>query len=283
MGHAVPTATTNRARILGVVALVVGVVGAIVLWVLASKRYDDAVADLAPAPVGCDTTLVFDRTGTYTFFVETTGEVGEIDGDCDGDDREYEFDGDETPRVELTLVDDNGDEVDLDRASGPSYDQGGASGSGVRTADIEDTGAYVLRVDSEEDEFMVRVGRDPSSGVVPMRVGRSRVAGGGARPRPDRPDPRAAPGEGPEPAVAGVDRWPPLTGAALSADGAAVRQPAGAAAVRDAAGVAAAGGAGADPRWPAPSADPTAGLTRSRRSRRPPSRYSRRMTVTTRP
>ena len=110
------------------------------------QRYDDAVADLAPAPDGCDTTLVFDRTGTYTFFVETMGEVGEIDGDCDGDDKEYDFNGDETPRVDLTLVDGDGDEVDLDRASGPSYDQGGASGSGVRTADIEDTGAYVLRV-----------------------------------------------------------------------------------------------------------------------------------------
>jgi hypothetical protein len=212
MGHAVPTATTNRARVLGIVALVIGVVGAIVLWMLASKRYDNAVADLAPAPVGCDTTLVFDRTGTYTFFVETMGEVGEIDGDCDGDDREYDFDGDETPRVELTLVDDDGDEVDLDRASGPSYDQGGASGSGVRTADIEDTGAYVLRVDSDDDEFIVRVGRDPTSGVVPMRVGAVAllVAGlvlgliGLTRGR--------RPAAGPEPAVAGGERWTPLTG-----------------------------------------------------------------------
>jgi hypothetical protein len=200
MGHAVPTATTNRARVLGIVALVVGVVGAIVLWMLASKRYDDAVADLAPAPVGCDTTLIFDRTGTYTFFVETTGEVGEIDGDCDGDDREYDFDGEETPRVELTLVDDNGDEVDLDRASGPSYDQGGASGSGVRTADIEDTGAYVLRVDSEEDEVMIRVGRDPSSGVAPMRVGVIGLTRG------------RRPAATPQPAVAGTERWTPLTG-----------------------------------------------------------------------
>ncbi len=212
MGHAVPTATTNRARILGIIALVVGVVGAIVLWMLASQRYDDAVADLAPAPVGCDTTLVFDRTGTYTFFVETMGEVGEIDGDCDGDDKEYDFNGDETPRVDLTLVDGDGDEVDLDRASGPSYDQGGASGSGVRTADIEDTGAYVLRVDSVDDEFMVRVGRDPTSGLVPMRVGAVAllVAGlvlgliGLTRGR--------RPAGGPEPAVAGVDRWTPLTG-----------------------------------------------------------------------
>jgi hypothetical protein len=182
----------------------------VVLWVLSTKRYDDAVADLAPAPVGCETTLLFDRTGTYTFYVETSGEVGEIDGDCNGDDRTYEFDGDDEPRVQLTLVDDRGDEVDLDRASGPSYERGGSSGAGVRTADIEDTGAYVLRVDSEEDEVMVRVGRDPSSGVVPMRVGAVAllVAGlvlggiGLARSR----GPRF------EPAAGATERWPPLEG-----------------------------------------------------------------------
>ncbi len=213
MGHAVPTATTNRARLLGIVALAVGVVAAIVLWVLSTKRYDDAVSDLAPAPVGCDTTLVFDRTGTYTFFVETMGEVGEIDGDCDGDDKEYDFDGDQTPRVDLTLVDDDGDEVDLDRASGPSYDQGGASGSGVRTADIDDTGVYVLRVDSEEDEFIVRVGRDPASGVAPMRVGAGALLVAGlvlgliGLTRGRRP--------ATEPAAAGFDQWPPLTGPPL--------------------------------------------------------------------
>jgi hypothetical protein len=206
----VPSATTNRARILGIVALVLGVVAAVVLWVLSTKRYDDAVADLAPAPVGCETTLIFDRTGTYTFYVETSGQVDEIEGDCSGDDREYEFDGDETPRVQLTLVDDRGDEIDLDRASGPSYDRGGASGSGVRTADIDDTGAYVLRVDSDEDEVMVRVGRDPSSGVVPMRVGAiallvaGLVLGGIGLARGRHP--------GFEPIADTTGRWPPVDG-----------------------------------------------------------------------
>jgi hypothetical protein len=171
MAQAGPTATRNWARILGVLALVVGVVGAIVLWVASSKRYDDAVSDLAPAPVGCDTQLDFEHTGTYTFFVETAGSVGEIDGDCETDDRDYEFDGDETPRVELTLVDDDGDEVDLDRADGPSYDRGGSRGTAVRTAEIDATGEYVLRVSGEVDDVMVRVGQDPSSGVLAMRVG----------------------------------------------------------------------------------------------------------------
>ena len=119
-------AERGRARLLGVLALVVGVVGAVALWLLADKRYDDAVAELAPAPIGCDTTLVFDRTGTYTFFVETTGSVGEIDGDCETDDREYDLGDDDVPDVDLMLLDDDGEEIDLDRVDGPTYDRDGA-------------------------------------------------------------------------------------------------------------------------------------------------------------
>jgi len=155
---------------IGVIVLVVGVIGAVALWLLAGNRYDDAVDDLAPAPVGCDTTLQFERGGTYTFFVETTGAVGDLDGDCEADDRSYELDSDELPRVQLTLVGPGGDEVDLDRADGPSYDRGGSSGSGVRSVDIDDAGEYVLTVEAEEEDVVVRVGRDPGSGVGPMRV-----------------------------------------------------------------------------------------------------------------
>ena len=76
----------------------------LLLWWFAGHRYDEAVADLAPAPIGCDTTLVFDRTGTYTLFVETKGEVGEIDGDCDADDRTYDLGDEEPPDVELVAA-----------------------------------------------------------------------------------------------------------------------------------------------------------------------------------
>lgn len=164
---------------LGVIALAVGVLGAVVLWLLADKRYDDAVADLAPAPIGCDTTLVFDRAGTYTFFVETKGSVGEIDGDCDADDRSYDLGDGDPPRVGLTLLDQDGQEVDLDRADGPTYDRSGARGEGVNTVQIEDTGDYVLTANAEDGDAMIRVGRDPASGVTAMRVGAVAVLVGG--------------------------------------------------------------------------------------------------------
>ena len=121
---------------LGIVLIVAGVVAGVALWFGAGRRYDDAVAELAPAPIGCDTTLVFDETGTYTFFVETKGH-----------DRPHRrrlprptpaaTTSTGVPRVTLTLVDDDGDNVDLDRTSGPTYDRDGKHGTGVRSVDID--------------------------------------------------------------------------------------------------------------------------------------------------
>lgn len=164
----------RRFRLLGLGALVLAIVGALALWSVAGRRYDDAVEGLAPAPIGCDTTLVFDRQGTYTFFVETRGRVGDIEGDCDNDDRAYDVDG-EAPPVELTLVNAEGAEIDLDRADGPSYDRAGFMGTGVRTVDIEVEGDYVLRATSDVQDVMVRVGRDPANGVTAMRLGAGAV------------------------------------------------------------------------------------------------------------
>jgi hypothetical protein len=157
-------------RTLGIVVLVAGVVAAIAMWFGAGRRYDDAVGKLAPAPIGCNTTLVFDKTGTYTFFVETHGQIGRIEGDCQSDARTYEVDG--VPRVTLTLVDDDGDNVDLDRTSGPTYDRDGKQGTGVRSVDIDRTGTYVLSATADDDtEAVIRVGRDPAAGVAALRVG----------------------------------------------------------------------------------------------------------------
>lgn len=208
-------ARRSKARTFGLLGLVVGLLGAMLLWFLAGQRYDDAVADLAPAPVGCDTTLVFDRTGTYTFFVETKGAVGELDGDCGTDDRDYEFTGDGLPRVSITLRDDAGDEIELDRVSAPTYERGGSRGEAVRTARIDDEGDYTLTVDANADDIVVRVGRDPATGVTPMRggagallligLGAGAVALTAGRRRPAGP----APGPGPEPWRPVPDQAPP--------------------------------------------------------------------------
>lgn len=152
---------------LGVLAMVAGVI----LWIVAGVRYDRAVEDLAPAPVGCETTLEFEEPGTYTFFLETKGRVGDIEGDCSGTDREYEYEGDALPRVSLTLVDPEGREVDLDRVEGPSYDRAGRVGQAVREARVDTRGTYVLEVEANDPDVVVRVGKDPRQGVLPLRAG----------------------------------------------------------------------------------------------------------------
>jgi hypothetical protein len=160
-------------RVAGVSLLVLGVLAGVVLWVAASRRYDDAVNGLAPVPIGCTTTLEFERPGTYTFFVETKGSVDEIDGDCLTDDRSYDVDADDAPRVSLSLLDEGGSTLDLDRADGPSYDRAGRRGSGVRTVDIDETGEYELTATASSDDadILVRVGQDPASGVTALRAG----------------------------------------------------------------------------------------------------------------
>jgi hypothetical protein len=156
-------------RALGIVVIVAGVVAGVALWFAAGRRYDDAVASLAPAPIGCDTTLTFDRTGTYTLFVETKGHVGEIDGDCESAARDYDVAS--VPRVTLALVDADGQNVDLARASGPTYDRAGRRGEGIRAVRIDRTGTYVMTAEATNTEAMIRVGRDPARGVAAMRAG----------------------------------------------------------------------------------------------------------------
>ena len=183
------------------------------LWWFAGQRYDDAVADLAPAPIGCDTTLVFDRAGTYTFFLETTGTVGEIDGDCDTDDRSYDLGDDDPPALDVTLLDDR-------RRRGrprpsrrtelrPRRRHRAVASARPRSTRPATTCSRRTPTLATTPRSMIRVGRDPSSGVTAMRVGARRRAAGrpgasaccsGARPAADRAD---RPGGG-----RATEQWP---------------------------------------------------------------------------
>ncbi len=65
---------TGRGTVLfGLVVLLAGLGGAVVLYLLSQQRGDDAIRDLARAPVGCDTTLSFSDTGTFYVFIEHLG------------------------------------------------------------------------------------------------------------------------------------------------------------------------------------------------------------------
>jgi hypothetical protein len=165
-------ATTARRRgaaagalIGGILAIVGGIVVAIVLFAVADARVDDAVERLARAPSGCDTTLDVDDGGTYLLFVETQGSIDELEGGCDVA-SEYTMEG-QLPRVRLELTDPDGDEVDLDRVGDVTYDAAGYAGTAIRQVGLEQTGRYVLTVESPVD-VVVTIGRNPDDAAAPF-------------------------------------------------------------------------------------------------------------------
>lgn len=160
----------RRARLIaGIVVLVVGIGGAIGLWLAADSRLDAAVDGLARGPVGCDTVLDFDETGDYVVFIETKGSIGDSRGDCNAAST-VDYSGDEPPAATVTLTDPDGAEVDIVADDGIDYDTGGSQGSSIGTVTIDQGGDHLLRVESDDDGFYVSIGRDPNDGVALMRI-----------------------------------------------------------------------------------------------------------------
>ena len=158
-------------RVVLIVLGAVGIVAGLLLWLLAGSRYDDAVQSLAPAPVACETTLEFDDTGTYLFFVETKGDVGEIEGSCAATDRDYDYERRRAAAGEPDASSTTAARRSTSTGSSePSYDRGGRAGTAVRTAEIDDAGTYLLTVEANDPDVMIRVGKDPQQGVGAMRV-----------------------------------------------------------------------------------------------------------------
>ncbi len=90
---------TGRGTVLfGLLVLLAGIGGAVVLYLLSQQRDDDAIRDLARAPVGCDTTSCRSATpGRSTCTSSISGRLEELDGDCDASTDEYSRDPDDEP------------------------------------------------------------------------------------------------------------------------------------------------------------------------------------------
>lgn len=161
------------ATVLALAIIAAGIVAAIVLFTAASRRYDDNVAGFARAPVGCDTTLGFDRAGEYVLYLETTGHIDELDGSCDlADSYDRASVGLPRPTLVLRAADaDDADDVDLAPTAGVDYDTGDFVGTAYRLADVPAAGDYVLTVDDDSDPepYAIAVGLDPAAGVAALR------------------------------------------------------------------------------------------------------------------
>jgi hypothetical protein len=160
---------------LGSLVLVVLLATAAALWNAAGDRRADNVAGFARAPVGCDTTLDFESTGTFVLYVETSGELDDdLAGACDAQQR-YDRDADDIPQVELVLRDADGDEVELRDTGEVGYDVDGFVGSAVHEVQIDTPGDHVLTVaPSGGDAFAIAVGRTPDQGVALAALGGGR-------------------------------------------------------------------------------------------------------------
>jgi hypothetical protein len=162
----VPPPKGKRRRgliVLGLIIFLGGLLGGGAIVAKAMSNYEEAVRSLARAPVGCTTTLVFDKPATYTLYAETKGKLGELGGDCEANAGAYQHTGDKLPRVSLTLEDPNGNTVDLERGVTASYDADGYIGTAVRTAKIDQAGTYHLDVESDETDFAIAIGKDPEA------------------------------------------------------------------------------------------------------------------------
>ncbi len=176
-----PPLRTRKPAVIGagVIVLAAGVVGGVLMIMASGSNYDDGVASLARAPIGCTTTLQFDQTGTFTVYVETVGEIGRLRGDCPGTESDYRYRGDGLPDVEIDLVDSDGDQVELDDNESLEYDANGSVGRSISTFDIAEAGEYEITVTSDDDDFAIAVGKDPKGDADSLKtLGLAAVATG---------------------------------------------------------------------------------------------------------
>ena len=121
--------------------------------------------------------MSFNDTGTFYVYIEHLGTLEALDGDCDASTDEYSRDPDDPPVVEITMLDDEENEIEFDRVDEEftySLDDSFA-GTATRQVEIESNGDYVVNVASADDDFVVAVGREPRRGGRHGAARRARV------------------------------------------------------------------------------------------------------------
>lgn len=222
---------SGRMIAIGAGVLVVLLVTAGALWLVAGQRRADNVASFARAPVGCDTTLDFERPGRFVLFIETTGRIDELGGACDVA-LDYDRDTDDglaaqlAPRLSLTGPGDTS--VGIVDDQGAAYDVDGFVGVAAWSIDIDTPGDHVLTVAPIGGEpFAIAVGRSVEEGVAVLRWSAVAVAvtalvlGGGllvagsrrVTEPPAAPSPWVPAGPGWPSSPPGFPEPPPTTGA----------------------------------------------------------------------
>lgn len=147
----------------GLLLLLAGVAGAVVLWVMAERRPEQAVDGFARGPVGCTTTLEFSDTGTFHVFEERVGDDTDAFAACEPV---------PSPDVDFAVeLLDDGRPLALRDDTSISYDTPTAIGTSVGRIEIDEPGRYQLAVVGPDADVVAAVGRDPEAGVADLRRG----------------------------------------------------------------------------------------------------------------
>lgn len=155
----------------GVVVFIAGLAAGAALFFLAGSTEEETVKKFARAPAGCTTTLQFDRADTFEVYVETSGVLDNVGGDCAANGSAYSHADDDLPRATLSFLDANGAEVSLTPGTGDSYDVGDFKGRAVQQVAIPASGTYQLTVTSEANDFVIAIGGKPDADAEKLKLG----------------------------------------------------------------------------------------------------------------
>jgi hypothetical protein len=162
-----------------VLLLLIGIVAGAVMFVLSTKAVNDTVKKFARAPVGCTTTLQFEKKAVFTIYVETKGAALDLEGGCPGTGRAYDRASGTPPVVRFELKDSKDVTVALADSSAFSYDTGDYRGAAVQQVSIPGPGTYRLTPTSSDTDFAIAIGGDPKADARRMKyIGATAVAAG---------------------------------------------------------------------------------------------------------
>lgn len=156
--------------VLGILLFIVGLAAGGALFILSGQTEQDTVEKFARAPAGCTTTLEFDRADTYEVYLETSGKLNNVSGDCAANGASYNRADDDPPRVSLSFIDPNNAEVPLSPGTGATYDVGDFRGEAVQRVQITSTGTYQLTVTSDANDFVIAIGGESDADSEKLKL-----------------------------------------------------------------------------------------------------------------
>jgi len=148
---------------IGFIVLFAGLLGAVVLWILADREPNRAAENFARAAPGCTTTITIAEPGEYYVFQELSGVITTVNGCVPSVSPGIDF--------AFELVGPDGEPVRRRLDSSLSYDLPIGEATSVASVEITQAGSYQLSVVGNDPAVVAVVGGDPAANVGRLRLG----------------------------------------------------------------------------------------------------------------